>query len=83
MKSKTKKTKRKYKEYRNICRHRIHHKDKLWAIATSVKRLGHKSEPYYETEEEMLSEKVYTYESLSPSEKEIYNKNKNGSKRKT
>ena len=73
MKSKEDKPKRKYKPYRNI-RHRIHDKDKLWRIPTKVKRLGHKSEPYYETEEEMLSEKKYTYASLSISEKSIYNK---------
>jgi hypothetical protein len=35
-------------------------------------KLGHKDEPYYKTEEEMLKEPVYTYESLSDSEKEIY-----------
>lgn len=37
-----------------------------------VTKLGHKDEPYYKTEKEMLQEKVYTYESLSPSEKLIY-----------
>jgi hypothetical protein len=36
------------------------------------KPLGFKEEPYYETEEEMLKDPVYTYESLSDSEKEIY-----------
>jgi len=35
--------------------------------------LGSKQEPY-ETEEEMLSTKEYTYESLSISEKAIYDK---------
>lgn len=33
---------------------------------------GHKDSAYYFTEDEMLSEPVYTYESLSPSEKQIY-----------
>jgi hypothetical protein len=33
---------------------------------------GYKDSAYYFTEEEMLSEPVYTYESLSPSEKAIY-----------
>tara|TARA_B100000963_G_scaffold361470_1_gene397061 strand:- start:2586 stop:2831 length:246 start_codon:yes stop_codon:yes gene_type:complete len=28
---------------------------------------------YYESEEEMMSESLYTYESLSPEEKKIYN----------
>lgn len=38
------------------------------------KPLGSKEEPYYESEEEMLKEAIYTYESLSDSEKEIYDK---------
>jgi len=38
----------------------------------TVLRLGHKNEPYYKSEDEMLQEKVYTYKSLSPSEKAIY-----------
>ena len=38
------------------------------------KPLGHKDEPYYDSEEEMLKDKVYTYESLSDSEKAIYDK---------
>jgi predicted transcriptional regulator len=37
-----------------------------------LNKLGHKDEPYYKTEKEMLEDKVYTYESLSTSEKEIY-----------
>ena len=37
-----------------------------------LNKLGHKDEPYYKTEDEMLNDKVYTYESLSPSEKQIY-----------
>ncbi len=40
-------------------------------------RLGNKTVPYYLTEEEMLEDKEYTYESLSISEKEIYNNLKN------
>jgi hypothetical protein len=39
--------------------------------------LGHKHEPYYERELEMLKIKKYDYESLSEDEKIIYNKNKN------
>jgi hypothetical protein len=39
---------------------------------TWKKPLGSKQEPYYNSEEEMLKDPVYTYESLSDSEKEIY-----------
>jgi len=39
--------------------------------------MGHKDEPYYQTELEMLKIKKYDYESLSEDEKIIYNKNKN------
>jgi hypothetical protein len=38
--------------------------------------LGHKSVPYYKTEDEMLKEPVYTYDSLSPSEKKIYDESR-------
>ena len=61
---------------RKPVRHKIYHKDKKWKIGTAVKKMGSKTEPYYETEEEMLKEKVYDYESLSESEKEIYDKGK-------
>lgn len=36
--------------------------------------LGHKDEPYYLTEEEMLKEVKYDYNTLSDEEKQIYNK---------
>lgn len=52
------------KEYKKI-------KNQKWHILTPVKKLGHKDEPYF-TEEEMLEDKEYTYESLSPDEKKIY-----------
>ena len=39
--------------------------------------MGHKNEPYYETELEMLKIIKYDYQSLSKDEKIIYNKNKN------
>ena len=39
--------------------------------------LGHKNEPYYATEAEMLSCAIYKYETLSKHEQIIYNKNKN------
>tara|TARA_B100000900_G_C20213168_1_gene566669 strand:+ start:384 stop:623 length:240 start_codon:yes stop_codon:yes gene_type:complete len=45
-------------------------------ILTSHQLLG-KTEPYYETELEMLRIKKYDYHSLSEDEKLIYNKNKN------
>lgn len=61
---------------RNSVRHKIYHKDKKWKVGTNVKRMGNKTQPYYETEEEMLKVKVYDYESLSESEKEIYDKGK-------
>ena len=41
------------------------------------KVMGHKDEPYYQTELEMLQIKKYNYETLSKDEKIIYNKNKN------
>ena len=37
-------------------------------------RLGSKTEPYIETEKEMLSEKKYTYSTLSISERKMFNK---------
>jgi hypothetical protein len=36
------------------------------------KPLGHKDGPYYESEDEMFKEPVYTYKTLSKSEKAIY-----------
>lgn len=59
---------------RKPVRHKMYHKDKKWKVGTNVKRMGNKTQPYYETEEEMLKVKMYDYESLSKSEKEIYNK---------
>ena len=47
-----------------------------WVISTAVPKLGHKDEPYYKTETEMLKEPEYTYESLSPSEKKIYDESR-------
>jgi hypothetical protein len=38
--------------------------------------LGSKKEPYYKTEWEMMYEPHYSYNSLSPSEKEIYDKSR-------
>ena len=48
-------------------------KNYKWVISSGIPRLGHKDEPYYKTEEEMLKKPEYTYDSLSPSEKKIYN----------
>jgi len=57
-------------------KHKTYQKDKKWKVGTAVKKLGSKTQPYYETEKEMLKVKVYDYESLSKSEKEIYDKDK-------
>lgn len=51
-------------------------KNYKWFMSTNVPKLGHKDEPYYKTEKEMLDEPKYTYESLSPSEKKIYDKSR-------
>lgn len=50
-----------YKNFYNFLNYKIN----------SVK-LGHKSEPYYESEEEMITDRVYTYDSLSEEEKKIF-----------
>jgi hypothetical protein len=41
-------------------------------IDTTSIELGYKDAPYYDTEEEMLIEKEYNYNTLSNDEKEIY-----------
>lgn len=51
-------------------------KNYKWIISSAVPKLGHKDEPYYKTEAEMLKEPEYTYESLSPSEKKIYDESR-------
>ena len=50
-------------------------KGRTWSDRMSPmrSRLGSKQEPYVKTEEEMLSDKKYTYKNLSISEKSIYN----------
>ena len=50
--------------------------NKTWYYSSNIKKLGSKQEPYYKTELEMLVIKKYTYDSLSESEKLIYNQNK-------
>ena len=47
-------------------------KRKVLSLHSGV--LGHKDEPYYNTEAEMLSCAIYNYETLSKDEKIIYNK---------
>ena len=42
-----------------------------------TKIMGHKDEPYYKTEKEMLEDKIYNFASLSETEKGIYKKLKN------
>ncbi len=41
-------------------------------LVASPKRLGHKDEPYYETESEMLKDLEYTWEDLSETERMWY-----------
>ena len=48
---------------------------KVWLRTASA--LGHKDEPYYKTEREMLEDKIYSFASLSETEKGIYIKLKN------
>ena len=48
------------------------HKRTIWNV--HKRPLGHKNEPYYNTEAEMLSCAIYKYETLSKDEKIIYNK---------
>ena len=48
---------------------------KVWLRTASA--LGHKDEPYYKTEKEMLEDKIYNFASLSETEKGIYIKLKN------
>lgn len=43
--------------------------------------LGHKDEPYYKTEKEMLEDKIYNFASLSETEKGIYKQLKNNGNR--
>lgn len=42
-------------------------------LSVKLRTLGHKSIPYYKTEEEMLTKPTYSYETLSESEKQMYN----------
>ena len=43
--------------------------------------LGHKDEPYYKTEKEMLEDNIYNFASLSETEKGIYKQLKNDGNR--
>jgi len=56
-------------------------KRKIWL--RSAPALGHKDEPYYKTEKEMLEDKIYNFASLSETEKGIYKKLKNYEYRKS
>tara|TARA_R100000734_G_C3204360_1_gene21975 strand:+ start:207 stop:449 length:243 start_codon:yes stop_codon:yes gene_type:complete len=53
---------------------KIHNLKKKWKTKLIMHIMGHKNEPYYKTEKEMLEDKIYNYESLSEDEKKIYNK---------
>ena len=52
---------------------------KVWFRHASA--LGHKDEPYYKTEKEMLEDKIYNFASLSETEKGIYKQLKNNGNR--
>ena len=56
-------------------------KRRVWLRTASA--LGHKDEPYYKTEKEMLEDKIYNYASLSETEKGIYTKLKNNEHRQS
>lgn len=45
-------------------------------VYATFRALGNKSEPYYKTEWEMMYENHYSYNSLSPSEKKIYDESR-------
>ena len=65
-----------------ICKKHACHVDSIYPyfkkfMAAETTRIiltvsGHKSEPYYKEESEMLADRVYTYESLSDREKWFY-----------
>ncbi len=52
------------------------YKNTLLHKSKSSNILGSKTEPYYETEEEMFNEPTYTYDCLSPAEKKIYDESR-------
>lgn len=65
-----------------ICKKHACHVDSIYPyfkkfMAAEATRIiltvsGHKSEPYYKSEEEMLADRVYTYENLSDKERWFY-----------
>jgi hypothetical protein len=65
-----------------ICKKHACHVDSIYPyfkkfMAAETTRIiltvsGHKSEPYYKEESEMLADRVYTYEGLSDREKWFY-----------
>jgi hypothetical protein len=65
-----------------ICKKHACHVDSIYPyfkkfMAAETTRIiltvsGHKSEPYYKDESEMLADRVYTYEGLSDREKWFY-----------
>jgi len=62
---------------------KIHNSQKKWKIDSFMHIMGHKNEPYYKTEKEMLEDKIYNFASLSETEKGIYTKLKNDEYRKS
>lgn len=77
-----------YQDFKNgmiiteICRKHACHPDSIYPyfkkfMAEETTRViltvsGHKDEPYYKSEDEMLADRIYTYESLSDREKWFY-----------
>ena len=60
---------------------KIYDSKKKWKSQAIMPILGHKDEPYYKTEKEMLEDKIYNFASLSESEKGIYKQLKNDGNR--
>jgi hypothetical protein len=55
----------------------VESKKELFIEKPSTEILGSKTEPYYETEEEMLNPPIYKYEDLSKEEKLFYESRNN------
>ena len=49
-------------------------KERLKLVFTNNRIMGHKNEPYYKNEDEMIIPK-YTWDNLSDEEKQFYNQN--------
>ena len=66
----------------DIIKNELRYNKKLKSKSKIIKKImGHKDEPYYKTEKEMLEDKIYNFASLSESEKGIYKQLKNDGNR--